>query len=82
MTILIFTNTGYHGKLIRYARTIENKLGKRINYDKEHDYHYYTIYGLDDLLDIIDTLGYECILYKSDVDENCYVLEVYDDWRE
>lgn len=83
MTVLIFTNTGYHENLKEYARVIEEKLGKKINYDKEDDFYYYLIYSLDDLLEIVDTMWYDCILMKKEkFNYNEYILEVYDDWRE
>lgn len=83
MTDIIFTNTGYHENIKEYAKIIEQKIGKKLNYNKENDYYYYVIYCLDDLLDIVDVVEYECILYKSGLYENDdYVLEVYDDWRE
>ena len=83
MTVLIFTNTGYHEKLKEYVKAIEEKLGKKINYDKEEEFYYYLIYSLDDLLEIIDVMWHECIIRKVEVGEyNEYVLEVYDDWRE
>lgn len=83
MTVLRFTNTGYYGNLKEYVKAIEEKLGKKINYDKEEEFYYYLIYGLDDLLAIIDIVCYECIIRKVEVGEhNEYVLEVYDDCRE
>lgn len=83
MTDLIFTNTGYHEKIKEYAKIVEDKLGKKLNYNKEKDYYYYVIYSLDDLLDIIDTMWHDCILYKTELcGENEYIMEIYDDWRE
>lgn len=82
MTVLKFTNTGY-GRLPEYIEIIEERLGKKINYDKEGEFYYYVIYALDDLLDIVRVLPYECIISKEEDDiYNTFNLEVYDDWRE
>ncbi len=82
MTVLYFTNTGY-GRLPEYIKIIEDKLGKKINYNKEGDCYYYLIYKLEDLLNIVNIMPYECIISSKEKDGYIeYTLEVYDDWRE
>ncbi len=80
MTDIILRSTSGRGQLKEYAKIIEEKLGKKLNYDKENNHYYYVVYALDDLLDIIDVMeeiGYECIIYKPEIDiKNTYVLEV------
>jgi len=86
MTKFIVTNTGYHNHIEKYAKAIENKIGIKINYDKDGEYYYYIINDLSIILEIVnilDDIGLENgIIITRAYLTNEYVIEIYDDWRE